>query len=118
MSNFRSNLFIPGHTLDRLERGQKSNADAIIVDLEDGCPEAEKLVARETLIDLLREKAFSLSKSIKVSLATSFSASGQPSSKSTMIASALLFCPLSRRSKVWPGINRLDLKLLITNFFL
>ena len=58
MSNFRSNLFIPGHTLDRLERGQKSNADAIIVDLEDGCPEAEKLVARETLIDLLKENAF------------------------------------------------------------
>ena len=58
MSNYRSNLFIPGHTLDRLERAQKSNADAIIVDLEDGCPEAEKLVARETLISLLKEKAF------------------------------------------------------------
>ena len=58
MSNFRSNLFIPGHTLDRLERGQKSNADAIIVDLEDGCPEAEKLVARETLIELLKENTF------------------------------------------------------------
>ena len=58
MSNFRSNLFIPGHTLDRLERGLKSNADAIIVDLEDGCPEAEKLVARETLIELLKENTF------------------------------------------------------------
>ena len=50
MSNYRSNLFVPGHTLDRLERAQNSNADAIIVDLEDGCPEAQKLVARETLI--------------------------------------------------------------------
>ena len=58
MSNYRSSLFIPGHTLNRLERAQNSNADAIIVDLEDGCPEAEKLVARETLISLLKEKAF------------------------------------------------------------
>ena len=58
MSNYRSNLFIPGHTLDRLERAQNSNADAIIVDLEDGCPEAKKLVARETLISLLKEQAF------------------------------------------------------------
>ena len=58
MSNYRSNLFVPGHTLDRLERAQNSNADAIIVDLEDGCPEAQKLVARETLISLLKEKAF------------------------------------------------------------
>ena len=58
MSNFRSSLFIPGHTLDRLERGLNSNADAIIVDLEDGCPEAQKLSARETLIGLLEEKVF------------------------------------------------------------
>ena len=58
MSNFRSNLFIPGHTLDRLERGQKSNADAIIVDLEDGCPEAEKLVARETLVVAKRKRFY------------------------------------------------------------
>ena len=48
MSNYRSNLLIPGHTLDRLERAQNSNVDAIIVDLEDGCPEAEKLVKRDS----------------------------------------------------------------------
>ena len=47
MSKYRSNLFIPGHTLDRLEKAQGSNADAIIVDLEDGCPDSEKLAARE-----------------------------------------------------------------------
>ena len=59
MSKYRSNLFIPGHTLDRLEKAQGSNADAIIVDLEDGCPDSEKLAARETLINLLKENAFS-----------------------------------------------------------
>ena len=40
MSKYKSNLFIPGHTLDRLERGLNSNADALIIDLEDGCPAA------------------------------------------------------------------------------
>ena len=45
MSKYKSNLFIPGHTLDRLERGLNSNADALIIDLEDGCPADKKVLA-------------------------------------------------------------------------
>ena len=58
MSKYKSNLFIPGHTLDRLERGLNSNADALIIDLEDGCPADKKILAREELINLLKENAF------------------------------------------------------------
>ena len=47
MSKYKSNLFIPGHTLDRLERGLNSNADSLIIDLEDGCPADKKILARE-----------------------------------------------------------------------
>ena len=58
MRKYKSNLFIPGHTLDRLERGLNSNADALIIDLEDGCPADKKILAREELINLLKENAF------------------------------------------------------------
>ena len=37
MSKYKSNLFIPGHTLDRLERGLNSNADSLIIDLDGAC---------------------------------------------------------------------------------
>ena len=40
---YKSNLFIPGHTLDRLDRGLNSNASALIIDLEDGCPDEKKI---------------------------------------------------------------------------
>ena len=46
---YKSNLFIPGHTLDRLDRGLNSNASALIIDLEDGCPDDKKIEAREEL---------------------------------------------------------------------
>ena len=52
---YKSNLFIPGHTLDRLDRGLNSNASALIIDLEDGCPEENKIEAREELISLLKK---------------------------------------------------------------
>ena len=42
---YKSNLFIPGHTLDRLDRGLNSNASALIIDLEDGCPADKKIYA-------------------------------------------------------------------------
>ena len=53
---YKSNLFIPGHTLDRLDRGLNSNASALIIDLEDGCPDDKKIEAREELIGLLKKK--------------------------------------------------------------
>ena len=52
---YKSNLFIPGHTLDRLDRGLNSNASALIIDLEDGCPDDKKIEAREELIGLLKK---------------------------------------------------------------
>ena len=52
---YKSNLFIPGHTLDRLDRGLNSNASALIIDLEDGCPDDKKIDAREELIGLLKK---------------------------------------------------------------
>ena len=52
---YKSNLFIPGHTLNRLDRGLNSNASALIIDLEDGCPEDKKIKAREELIGLLKK---------------------------------------------------------------
>ncbi len=60
MSNFKSYLFVKGHTTEEhLEKALKTNADAVILDLEDGCPVDKKLAARETLINLLKENAFS-----------------------------------------------------------
>ena len=52
---YKSNLFIPGHALDRLDRGLNSNASALIIDLEDGCPDDKKIDAREELIGLLKK---------------------------------------------------------------
>ena len=53
---YKSNLFIPGHTLDRLDRGLNSNASALIIDLEDGCPDDKKIDAREELIGSLKKR--------------------------------------------------------------
>ena len=38
--------------------GLNSNADSLIIDLEDGCPADKKILAREELINLLKERAF------------------------------------------------------------
>jgi citrate lyase subunit beta/citryl-CoA lyase len=45
---FRSCLYAPGHQARLIERAYESEADAVIVDLEDAVPAAEKLRARET----------------------------------------------------------------------
>ena len=42
----RSLLFVPGHDERKLAKGLESGADVLIVDLEDGVPEAEKPRAR------------------------------------------------------------------------
>lgn len=44
----RSLLFVPAHDERKLAKGLASEADALIVDLEDAVPEAEKARARET----------------------------------------------------------------------
>jgi citrate lyase subunit beta / citryl-CoA lyase len=46
VSSHRSWLFVPGNRTDRISKAFSSAADAVIIDLEDACPEAEKVTAR------------------------------------------------------------------------
>ena len=43
----RSLLFVPGHKADWIPKALGSGADAIIIDLEDAVPEADKQLARD-----------------------------------------------------------------------
>jgi len=57
MRPFRSLLFVPGHREGWAEKAARSGTDAVILDLEDAVPEAEKAAARERVaasIDRLR----------------------------------------------------------------
>ena len=36
---FKSNLFVPGHKMHNLDDIQRTDVNAIIIDLEDGCPD-------------------------------------------------------------------------------
>lgn len=45
---FRSCLYVPGHQTRLIERAYESEADAVIIDLEDAVPSTEKLRARQT----------------------------------------------------------------------
>lgn len=47
MSPVRSLLFVPGHKADWIPKALASGADAIIIDLEDAVPEADKQLARD-----------------------------------------------------------------------
>lgn len=46
MKQLRSVLFVPGHKDDWIQKALRSGSDAIIIDLEDSVPAAEKEVAR------------------------------------------------------------------------
>lgn len=43
----RSLLFVPGHKADWIEKALRSEADGVIIDLEDSVPEADKAAARQ-----------------------------------------------------------------------
>jgi citrate lyase subunit beta / citryl-CoA lyase len=45
-------LYVPGNRYDRVAKAIATGADAVIVDLEDACPAAEKNSARNTLAEL------------------------------------------------------------------
>jgi citrate lyase subunit beta/citryl-CoA lyase len=45
----RTLLFVPGHRSDRFEKAARSGADAIIIDLEDSVPMADKAAARASV---------------------------------------------------------------------
>ena len=51
----RSLLFVPGHDARKLEKGLTCGADALILDLEDAVPEAEKPRAREVCAAFLSQ---------------------------------------------------------------
>ena len=52
---FRSLLFVPGTRTDRIEKAIASEADGVIIDLEDSVPVSEKENARRPVRDLIRE---------------------------------------------------------------
>lgn len=47
MRALRSLLFVPGHKADWIHKAFNSDADGVIIDLEDSVPEAQKALARE-----------------------------------------------------------------------
>jgi len=54
----RTLLFVPGHDRDKLEEARTANADAVILDLENGVPVDEKEAARATVHRALEEGEF------------------------------------------------------------
>src|SRR5215218_7921206 len=51
MHPYRSILFVPAHRSEWAEKGARSGADAVLLDLEDAVPEAAKAEARATALD-------------------------------------------------------------------
>ena len=49
MKPLRSLLYVPGHRGDLIEKAPRFGADALILDLEDAVPAAEKANARRTV---------------------------------------------------------------------
>ncbi len=69
----RSLLFVPGHDERKLARALESGADALILDLEDAVPDAEKSRAREVTAAFVREHRERLPLFVRVNaLSTSF----------------------------------------------
>ncbi|WP_269854620.1 HpcH/HpaI aldolase/citrate lyase family protein [Streptomyces sp. RPT161] len=54
---FRSCLYVPGHHPDRIARAYATEADAVILDLEDAVPAAQKLEAREIVAEAITSPA-------------------------------------------------------------
>ena len=49
LAQARSLLFVPGNRPERFQKAARSGADAIILDLEDSVPPADKAAAREAI---------------------------------------------------------------------
>jgi citrate lyase subunit beta/citryl-CoA lyase len=60
MSLFRSLLFAPGNHPRRVEKALTLNADAVILDLEDACPIAEKGATRGIVVEALQRPRHAL----------------------------------------------------------
>ncbi|HEY3596982.1 MAG TPA: CoA ester lyase [Paraburkholderia sp.] len=50
MTALRSYLFVPGNRPERFDKARRAGADAVIFDLEDAVPPAEKTRARDTVV--------------------------------------------------------------------
>lgn len=55
MRALRSVLFVPGHKADWIQKALRSEADGIIIDLEDSVPEADKPLARKNAREAILE---------------------------------------------------------------
>lgn len=53
----RSWLYVPGHRSDRVVKALTAGADAVVIDLEDAVPAAQKDTARDLTVALLDERA-------------------------------------------------------------
>lgn len=53
MKPYRSLLFVPGHKCDWIDKALASDADAVIIDLEDSVPEVDKALARSNAVSAL-----------------------------------------------------------------
>jgi len=54
MAVLRSMLFAPGNHARRVEKALSGDADAVILDLEDACPTAEKIATRTVVVEALK----------------------------------------------------------------
>ena len=56
-------LFVPAHKADFIEKAAKSQADALVLDLEDSCqPDSNKVIGRENIQKALKANIFSKKK--------------------------------------------------------
>jgi citrate lyase subunit beta / citryl-CoA lyase len=52
----RSWLYVPAHRADRVAKALRAGADAVVLDLQDAVPPADKATARETALRVLAER--------------------------------------------------------------
>lgn len=62
----RSWLFVPGNRPERFDKAYASGADAVILDLEDAVPTAEKLAAREQVVSWVQALAPNTASSVPI----------------------------------------------------
>lgn len=54
----RSELTVPGHSLKMMAQAAASNADQVMLDLEDACAVSQKVEARKTVVEALNTLDF------------------------------------------------------------
>jgi malate synthase len=54
----RSELTVPGHSMQMMEKAATSNADQVMFDLEDACAVSQKVEARKTVVEALNTLDF------------------------------------------------------------